>query len=395
MYHSTYLSVRVHTEDEALSIEPENIVDIMLWLIDVYDLGESSKCAQAVQNLILKKYHVLHERVPGMLPRWTKGMMSWVTYLNALVPDYTHDEDWVIRQNFMIKKNPDTWTIVDMLTTLDAISMRWKTAYTLDRKKLQQYLHCIWSCAKKFTMNLHPNIDNGLKEGDMMKIHPKQIMACLSRFYWFNKTLEMYDMYKRKNMKKDCNNFFEQELRHFVLRKFRDELLTDVWESVPFVGDKEIAGHDSLGENISTYSAIYKRHPVCLLQRIQQQVLYEDPKDVRKFYKDTVDLKIIQTYFQNNHKIDFKKFFFCSERNHTKHLTGVKESIVPIILESFGKYSVIHCGEAYCHGSIEEVFPVWVRLAEKPHGMNISDLKHKMFAEKTTTTQGSIYELSI
>jgi len=395
MYQSTYLSVRVHTEDEALSIEPNNIVDIMLWLIDVYDLGESPKCTQAVQNLILKRFDVLYERVPGLLPRWTKGMMAWVTYLNALVPDYTHDEDWVIRHHFMIKKQPETWTVEDMLTSLDAISMRWRNAHKLDRKKLQQYLKCIWSCAKKYTMHLHPYLNDGLKEGKLMKIHPKQIMACFSRFYWFNKTLQMHDTYKRQDMKKKCNNFFETELRHFILRKFRDELLTDVWNTVPFVGDKEIAGHDSLGEDISTYSAIYKRHPVCILQRIQQRVLYEEPSDVRKYHKDAVDLKIIQTFFQNNHKIDFKKFFFCSESNHPKHEKAVRESAVPIILESFKKYSVIHLGKAYCHGSIEEVFPVWVHLAEKPHGLNISDLKHKLFSEQIKTTHGSIYELSV
>lgn len=395
MYQSTYLSVRVHTENEALGIEPENTVDIMLWLIDVYDLGQSAKCAQAVENLILKKFHMLHERIPGMLPRWTKGMMAWVTYLNALEPDYTYDEEWVIENNFMIKKNPESWSVEDMLTTLDAISMRWKNAHILDRKKLHQYLHCIWSCAKKYTLNLHPHIEQGLKEGEHMKIHPKQIMACLSRFYWFKKTIQMFDMYTRTEKKISCNNFFQHELRHFVLRKFRDELLTDVWESVPFYGDKEISGHDSLGENISTYSAVYKRHPVCLLQRIQQRVLYEEPKDVRKHYKDSVDLKIIQTYFQNNHKVDFKKFFFCNEKNHTKHTVAVKQSIVPVIVESFKKYSVIHQGKAYCHGSIEDVFPVWVHFADKPHGLNISDLKHKMFSEQTKTAEGSIYELSV
>lgn len=395
MYQSTYLSVRVHTEEEAMSIEPENTVDIMLWLIDVYDLGQSAVCAQAVEKLILKHFHMLHERVPGMLPRWTKGMMAWVTYLNALEPDYTYDEDWVIQNNFMIKKDPESWSVEDMLTTLDAISMRWKNSHGLNRKKLDQYLHCIWSCAKKYTLNLHTHIDQGLKEGEYMKIHPKQIMACLSRFYWFKKTIHMFDMYTRKEKKIGSNNFFQHELRHFVLRKFRDELLTDVWETVPFYGDKEISGHDSLGENISTYSAIYKRHPVCLLQRIQQRVLYEEPKDVRKHYKDAVDLKIIQTYFQNNHKIDFKKFFFCSEKNHTKHTMAVKQSIVPVIVESFKRYSVIHHGKAYCHGSIEDVFPVWVHFADKPHGLNISDLKHKMFSEQTKTAEGSIYELSV
>ena len=218
MYKSTYLAVRVHTEDEALTIDPCGDTDTFLWLIDVYDLGPSDKCALAVKKLILNHYLELHERVPGMLPRWTKGMMTWVTYLNALQPSFEHDEEWVVRNNFMIKKDPETWTVEDMLTTLDAMAMRWKTAHLLERKPLNDYLRCIWSCAKKWTLKLHPNIPGGLKEGDMMKIHPKQIMACLSRFFWFHKTLEMHDMYERKDLSAPCGSFFRDELRHFILR---------------------------------------------------------------------------------------------------------------------------------------------------------------------------------
>ena len=110
MYKSTYLSVRIHTEDEAVDIQPDGDADTFLWLIDVYDLGESAKCAQGVKKLILSKYFELHERVPGMLPRWTKGMMAWITYLNALVPCYTYDESWVIANNLMIAKHPEEWS---------------------------------------------------------------------------------------------------------------------------------------------------------------------------------------------------------------------------------------------------------------------------------------------
>lgn len=396
MYKSTYLSVRIHTPEEALDIMPESNVDILLWLIDVYDLGQNETCAEAVQKLIMKHYQILHERVPGMLPRWTKGMMAWVTFLNALEPCYEFDKEWVTQNNMLIStESPDMWTIDDLLTTLDAIAMRWKNAHTLAREKLQQYLHCLWSVAKRFTMHLHPHIQNGLKEGNLMKIHPKQVMACFSRFYWFNKTLDLYDLYDREEKAAECNPFFKQELRHFILRKFRDELLTDVWETVPFYGDVEIAGHESLGEGLSTYSSLYKRHPVCILQKIQQRVLYAEPEEVQKAHSTAVNLKIIQTYFANNHKIDFLKFFVCYERNHAKHWEAVLESTVPVIVQSFGKFSVISNGKAYCHGPIEDVFPVWVQLAEKPHGLDLSELKNKLFGISSASTSSTIYELEI
>ena len=128
---------------------------------------------------------------------------------------------------------------------------------------------------------------------------------------------------------------------------------------------------------------------------MQQQVLYDNPEEVQKSHGAAVNLKIIQTYFMNNHKIDFKKFFFCSEKNHTKHWQAVKDSIVPVIVESFDKFSVVSNGKAYCHGKIEDVFPVWVTLAEKPHGLDLTELKNKLFGQSSAAAQGSIYELSI
>lgn len=395
MYKSTYLAVRIHTEEEAMRIEPEGNADTLLWLIDVYDLGQSETCAKAVKKLILSKYHELHEQVPGILQRWTKGMMAWVTYLNALVPCYDYDEEWVRANHFMIEKDPKNWSVETMLTALDALAIRWTTAYTLDVQKLQQYLHCIWSCAKKWTMHLHPEVDRGLHENDMMKVHPQTVLACLSRFFWFNKTLNLYHKYTRKEMSVESNPFFEQELRHFVLRKFRDQLLTSLWDHVAYYGDHEIAAHDQLGEKMSTYSVLYKRQPVCLLQRAQHSILYDDPKVVRKKFQNVTDLKLILMYFQNNFKVDFLKFFVCFERNHAKHEQAVRESIVPIIVETFRKYSVVHKGEAYGFGTIEDVFPIWLQFAKKPYGLDLTDLREKFFGETTVTAQGTIYELNV
>lgn len=398
MYKSTYLAVRIHTEDEALRITPEGDTDTLLWLIDVYDLGESEKCAEAVKRLILSKYFELQDRVPGMLPRWTKGMMAWVTYLNALVPCYEYDEEWVIANNLLIARNAETWSLRELLITLDAVAMRWKNACYLDRTKLEQYLHCMWSCAKKYTMYLHDELPQGLKEGTKFKIRPRHIMACFSRFFWFHKTLAMYDTYAERHVceTQSCEAFFNQELRHFVLRKFRDQLLTDTWESLPFYGDTEIAGHEQLGDKMSTYSVLYKRQPVCLLQRVQQVVLYDEPEEVRKRHQNVTDIKIIQTYFQNNFKVDFKKFFMCSERNHPKHEAAVKISTIPVIVESFKKYMVVLNGKAYGNGTVADVFLIWVALADKPHGLDISDLKQALTAkEKTQRRLGTIYELSV
>ena len=124
-------------------------------------------------------------------------------------------------------------------------------------------------------------------------------------------------------------------------------------------------------------------------------MLYAEPEEVQKAHSTAVNLKIIQTYFANNHKIDFLKFFVCYERNHAKHWEAVLESTVPVIVQSFGKFSVISSGKAYCHGPIEAVFPVWVQLAEKPHGLDLSELKNKLFGKSSASASSTIYELEI
>ena len=396
MYKSTYLCVRIHTPEEALAIKPEGTADMLLYLIDVYDLGQNSTCEKAMLQFILENYHKLNERVPGILPRWTKGMMAWVTYLNALVPCYDCDEDWVREHNLLIQANPSTWSLQDLVTSMDALAMRWHKAIEWDRKQLMKYLHCMWSCAKKWTMYLHPEMEYGIKEGNMFKIHPQIVMACFSRFFWFHKTLEMHDAYSRQPIQTVQNNFFQEEMRHFAINKFRDDLTKDVWEHIPYYGDREIGGHEQLGENPSTYSVLYKRRPVCILQNIQRSILYDEPNVVRDAFPNITRLKLIQMFFQNNYKVDFKKFFFCSEVNHCKHMKAVRESSVPVIVESFKKYSVVHKGLAYGHGSIEEVFPTWVKFAEKPHGLDISELERRVKPSTTNKRpQSTIYELPV
>ena len=100
-------------------------------------------------------------------------------------------------------------------------------------------------------------------------------------------------------------------------------------------------------------------------------------------------------YFQNNFKVDFLKFFVCFERNHCKHEKAVRESTVPLLVESFRKYSVVHKGEAYGFGTVEEVFPIWLKFAEKPYGMDLTDLRQKFFSSSSASAQSTIYELSV
>ena len=85
----------------------------------------------------------------------------------------------------------------------------------------------------------------------------------------------------------------------------------------------------------------------------------------------------------------------CTEPNHPKHVEAVKNSTVPIIVESFKSYTVVLNGQAHGDGTVAEVFPIWVSLANKPHGLNIDDLKQALQRKKTKRRLGTIYELPV
>ena len=123
MYKSTYLAVRVQSDTDLDIRPPPCEVDIMLWLIDVYDLPSSDEAAEAVKDVILEHYLLLNSSVPGLMTDWTKGMMAWVTYLHALVPSFEYDQEWVIQQELMIKRDPHKWSVSDLRVILDALSM--------------------------------------------------------------------------------------------------------------------------------------------------------------------------------------------------------------------------------------------------------------------------------
>ena len=93
--------------------------------------------------------------------------------------------------------------------------------------------------------------------------------------------------------------------------------------------------------------------------------------------------------------MDFVRYFVCFERTHPKHAAAVRASGVPVLVESFGKWSVVCGGEAHGYGPIADVFGLWVDLAVEPHGLDLSDLRHKLNMHAKPTSDNSIYEMPV
>jgi len=377
MYQSTYLTVRVHNADDAAAVQPEETVDHMLWLLDVYDTQVG--CSTAVKKLLMSTYHKEQNRVPGILPRWTKSMLTWVTYLHSLDPDpdpdpLDPDPDW----GFPVCTKGD-WGPNDVLVALDALAMHWREH---GRDVDPRYLHMIWMKCKTLVMHQHPLPSEIFeKSDDMYTIQPVFVMAMLSRFYWFNQTLLQLRWFPSRSIHCPAHRFdrfIDGERRHLKIARFREGLTTLVWDRILFYGDREIAVHSQLGDTISAYSCLYKRRPICLMQKYQRVLSYGSYDEICQQFADVLWLYMIRAHFINNYQIDFIKYFVCWECDQHKHLQALKSLTCPVILERFGKYTVLHNGHTYLDGSVKDVFPLWVHLAKLPHGRQLH-LKQTLF----------------
>lgn len=393
MYKSEYLTVRVMDPEDAVDYDPVETVDKMLFMLDVYDL--KGGCFDGAHRFFMKNYHSLYSRIPGCIPRWSKTMLAWVVLLQHMTPKFEHDEAWACRQGIYVG-DPSTFTVTQLITALDVLAMQWHRAADWDEVQLRRYMHSLWSSAHKWTLFTHPEMDRGEKQGDLWKMRPVDIVACMSRYYWFHQTLDQLAWFEVELTKTPTNywsSWIAREERHLVVRKFRDTLAKDVWANRLHYGDMEIASHKQLGEGMSSYAALYKRQPVCLLQEIQQAISYGG-MDALQPHLDIVQLHMIRTYFLNNHQMDFVKFFVCTERDMWKHREALVGSMVPVILQRFGTFALLHDGLIRAKGPLSVVFPAWVHAAEKPYGMDLKMLREKMFRPPKETTLHS-FELPL
>ena len=378
MYQSEYLTVRVVDTHDAKEYQPTQTIDQMLWLLDVYDLKDG--CFDGAHTFFMRNYHALYSRVPGCMPRWSKSMLAWIVLLQHLVPDTNFDKEWAIEHNIYIS-DPAKMGVQNLITALDALSMQWHKSREWDMKKLKPYMHALWSCARKWTLFMHTKMDRGEKQGELWKMKPEDITACMSRYYWFHQTRDQLDWFEY-DLKPAQPHFWDAWIargeRHLVVRKFRSELAKMVWDDRLFYGEREIASQHQIGESMSSYAALYKRHPVCLMQILQQNISYGDLKTLAPV-KQIVTMKMIRTYFQNNYQLDFVKYFVCWERDQWKHREALIGSMVPVILERFKSFALLVDGKITAEGDLSVVFPAWVRAAHKPHGAVLTSLREQLF----------------
>ncbi len=394
MYKTIYRSAfRVRTIQEAIQMDiPSKPTEMFLWLIDVYDLimkgHQSPALCKKIKKFLIKNYKSLHVPIPGCLLGWTHSMFVFVIYLHLLTPSYEFSEAYVKRHRLRLYENPDpqTWSWDTYSSMLDLISLKWDDLP--QTFELEQLLLVLWSLAKKFCLFIHTkdvlSVDNHTYRVAKTKYHvrlsPEAIVSILSRFVGFQ--FHGYTVVDVQVGENNIDHFLTLEKRHLVSRKFRENLCSWMWDHVILIGDKDIASHDQLGENVSSFTCLFKRNPAGQITNMQRVMTYSPYEEITDVLREFLHLHFIEQHFLSVYNISFLKFFVVFDI--FKHEKNIKKCQVPLVLKLQGKYHVHFHNTVYRGGTIGAAFVVWLfmiktYLQSKPYNMDFSLLTQMMF----------------
>lgn len=391
MYKTIYQSTtRVHSMQEALQITPQSPTDMFLYLIDIYDLivkGERNKAlAIKLRDYLVDNYKDLHIPIPGCLYGWTHSMFVFVIYLHLIEPSYTYDSAYIKKHRLRLFQDPDpkSWSWDIYISMLDLISLKWDELP--QTRELQELLDVMITLAQKFCLYIHTkdslSVDMHTHDVSNTKYHvrlsPESIVSVmrLVHFRFHEYTIKDIDIPSN-----NIDHFMHLEKRHLVSRKFRENVVSWMWDRIILIGDKDIASHDQLGENVSSFTCLFKRHPAGQLTAWQRQLTYNTYEEIDDCLKEFIHLHFIDQHFQSVYNVGFIKYFVVFDI--FKHKKNIEKCKVPLIVCLQGKYHV-YWSSMHRANTVKNAFVLWVHFIKvyldcKPYNMDFSLLASQMF----------------
>lgn len=393
---------RVHSIEEALNFDIGKLkTDMLLWFVDLYDvllsvrqksidppsLDQILELRMKCTEYLLTHYHELYKPIPGVMLGWTTSMLLFVIILHLIHLQYESSSmylsyetiEYIKRNRLRVYTNPDpeTWCFATLVSFSDVIAFQWKSLEPSD--ELSEVLELCWRLTAKFTLNIHSKIMLNIESyteivkgmNDHARLSEKAMIMCMDRFYWFTSTLNYYRRWKSAphviapNLKNtNWSTFILSERRHFVTRRFRDSILAFLWDKILLYGDKAVAAHNQLGEDVSAMTCLYQRSPAGQLNKLQKLITYDEYEDMIKYkpITDWIHLLMINQHFVNVYNVKFISFFFISEEKMYKHIEAIERSVVPIIFYRFNGFDVYFHGKIYTHPegrSIQHALILW------------------------------------
>ena len=410
MFKTPYKSLyRIQNITEALRFEiKDDMTDMYLYLIDVYDvllnaalgkeeidLREIVRQRQKLHDYLLTNYHKLHAPIPGRLYGWTHSMLLYVIILTTVelqyqseypeIPEHVHQYCIRHRLRMYDDTNTKTWKLHTYLDMMDVLSLRWRNLDPVGPSgSLQELLEIMWRVSAKMSLFVQSEKVMNMEKyrdpvGKAFRGNALCLVAGVSRYYWFHQSMSQLTKWREGPLAtlavrkiKDTNwvDWIENEKRHLLTRRFRDNLIESVWPQMLNFGDHALGSHDQLGDKVSIFTAVYQRFPAAVPSKVQKNCTYNDYDDIVKLdsVREILHLKLIHAHFKSMYDINFTKLFTVGERNIYKHISAIRRSTVPVILNMYWKYYVCFRGRLYTNPegvSVKHAFVLWLSILNK------------------------------
>lgn len=409
MFKTPYKTLyRIQTIDEALEFDiHQDHTDMYLYMIDMYDvllsaaLGETDHIPQEkiirqrtkVHKYLMEHFHRLYIPIPGRLYGWSHNMLIYVVLLTIVEMQYRSEypvitdevHDYCVKHRVRMYRDRDTktWKLDTWLDMLDVLSLRWRNL--LPCEPLNKLLEVMWRISAKMLIFMHGTETLNMEDyvepivmknevSDYRRANAVCIMAGLSRYYWFHQTIHQYTRWETAEMDiqevTNWDQFIEGEKKHLVTRRFRDAMSDFLWNIIINYGDHAIAAHDQLGDQVSNYACLYMRFPAGLPTGLSRICTYKPYEEMiaSETIREVLFAKMIHAHFRSNYDVDFMSVFTVWEPYMHKHIKGIEQSPVPLILNRYYRFHVFYRGKIYKHPkgeTIKHAFIVWLTILRK------------------------------
>lgn len=378
MFKTPYQSLyRVHSLTEAVQTPiRSSFTDLLLYIVDLYDVllsvesgelpapreGELQELREKCTAYLLKHYDMLYTIVPGRCLGWTVGMMFYLcicTLIKLQKKGISMSMDlkqWVKKHRLRVYESPDPneWTLSDLVSILDVISLRWNSLKP--SPELTDFLDVVWSVSSKYVTQMMSrdkmDVDMYTEEVKNKKSHVRLsevcIVACMSRFFWFQTLINLQNTWSiivEDDMPTTTNweKFINVEKKHFVTRRFRDQITKYIWDKIILIGDREICSHEQLGgTQASAMTCVFARFPAGIPSLFQKTLTYAEPEEIleNRTLKEYCHINMVQQHFMSVFNVNWPSYFLVFDFQVHKHRDAIDRSTVPIVLRLNGCYYV-------------------------------------------------------
>lgn len=388
MYSAEYKTpFRCHTVEELLEYpltSRTKEVDLFLYLIDAYDLvyanleppftnvAPYAQLALKLRTFLLYHYDTLRDAIPGRLKFWSKGMFVYIVACGAdqialkgapgVLVDHSTRE-FVSGATLRMHESWHTgnFTFSDVMRAYEAVHTMWKRCEWDPR--MGSYLEalrarCSWLVTNMLPASIADVVTVRMnRQADTTPLHPHGIYDLMAYDMQLHRSQYLRAAWPVKEHAELPDNFwhlfYEKELRHLEVRKFRDKLGEMLNERMLLPRERDVCGYRGRSNEVSAYAALSENRPLFLLDTLAKTTQYGTVDKLIDDQRIADVLHVCQMgmNMQGLYNIPWIDYFVCFEEKIWKHLSKLATTTVPFIIERSGLYDVMWKNEIYTFGN--------------------------------------------